>query len=102
MYVYLLKHPSTGLYKIGKTKNIEKRLKEFKTGNPDNIFLLKSFESKDFYSKIESILHNLYQTQRVQNEWFDLDDKDVNNFLDKCRIIENNLIYLEKNNTYSL
>jgi len=99
MYVYLLKQPSTGLYKIGKTKNIENRIKQFKTGNPDNLFIIKYFESKQFYSKIEAALHNLYKIQRVENEWFDLTENEVNDFLDKCRIIEDNFIYLKNNSS---
>ncbi len=88
------------IYKIGYTKRpIEKRLKEFKTGNGAEIYLVDSFTSK-WGTKIERNLHKFYIGKKVSGEWFKLSDSDLKTFKDKCISIHENLNFIESNNTY--
>lgn len=96
MYVYLIRCEENSYYKIGITKNIQKRIKELQTGSSDIIYLVNKYES-DFASKIEKGLHNFLGHKRRNNEWFDLTIEDEVNFIDMCTKIEKNLIYLEQN-----
>lgn len=59
-------------YKIGTSIDSEKRINNCKTANP-NIELLAYG-----YGIREKALHNLYEEKRVDREWFNLDNKDVN------------------------
>ena len=65
--VYLICSEINGnrLYKIGYTKrDIEKRIKEFKTGNASSFYLIDSFQSK-WGTKIEARLHKLFKHKKV-------------------------------------
>lgn len=87
--IYLMCDPLTECFKIGVTKrNVNKRLKEIQTGNPGEVFVLKTFESENPY-KIENILHRLYSHKKTINEWFSLNAEDVNSFETLCRKYEN-------------
>lgn len=69
IYTYLM---FDGLYyKIGKSKNPEKRLKQIQTSNPLSLLL-------EYSDKVdEKNLHKLYSNYRIKNEWFNLNDKQV-------------------------
>lgn len=69
---YILKQKNSNLYKIGKTINLDKRLSQYNTHNP-NYFLVGTI-NKD----IELELHNYFNPKRVSNEWFDLTREDIN------------------------
>ena len=107
MMVYLLKIGSEGIYKIGVTKKVEKRIKELQTGNPLKIELINFYESEHSY-KIEKFLHKKYSHTKLtegfeylEGEWFKLDNNDVKNFRDICSSIENNFkILKEMGNIY--
>lgn len=70
MNTYLMTDDS-GYVKIGKAINIEKRLQNFKTGNP-TIKLIAYIEKN-----IESELHKYFEKERFIGEWFSLSDNDV-------------------------
>lgn len=89
-------------YKIGISKNTpEKRLKQLKTGNPNRIEILKSYESIN-YKKIEQWLHTKYSFNKTEanNEWFNLNDSDVLNFIENCKEIESTINFLLKENPF--
>jgi predicted GIY-YIG superfamily endonuclease len=96
MFVYLIRLSENSYYKIGVTKNINKRIKQLQTGNAEKIFLINSYESK-YAHKIEKALHNFYFDKKKHNEWFELSIEDEVSFLKDCSKIENNIIYLDKN-----
>lgn len=96
MYVYLIKTIEDNKYKIGKTNNINKRLKELQTGNSNELILVDSYYSK-YSSKVESALHNFFKHKNIINEWFEFDQDDINKFKQLCKQTEENLIFLEKN-----
>ena len=85
-YVYLL---TDGEYfKIGVTRgSIENRIKKLQTGNPDDIVLVKYYQT-EYPFKMEKSLHAKHRCQRVNNEWFNLTLEDTSNFESECRKIE--------------
>ncbi len=90
------------LHKIGYTRRtIEKRIKEFKTGNASDIYLVDSFQS-EWGTKIESQLHRIYKSKKIGGEWFDLSEDDIIDFSNHCRKIHDNLTLISKQNTYFL
>ena len=92
----------TILYKIGITKReVKDRLKELKTGNAAKLDIVNIFESK-WASKIESNLHIFYNKKRIEGskEWFNLEQDDVIEFMNRCQTIHNNFELLSSNNTW--
>lgn len=96
MFIYLLSNDNMQ-YKIGITKNINKRIKQLQTGNAEKINLIKFYKSEKYYKNIEYALHNTFFHKNIQNEWFNLDINDVNSFENTCKKIEEDLIFMEKN-----
>lgn len=96
-FVYLLKIQENGIYKIGVSKNVEKRVKQLQTGNTEQIYLVNKFHSNYPY-KIESYLHNIYKSNTISGEWFYLSDDDVNSFIDNCKKCETNFKCMDENN----
>lgn len=79
------------LYKIGYTRRpVEKRIKELKTGNAADFYIVDSFKSK-WGTKIESQVHRIFKHKKVNGEWFDLSDDDVKGFNGICSRINDNL-----------
>ncbi len=90
------------LHKIGYTRRtIEKRIKEFRTGNASDIYLVDSFQS-EWGTKIESQLHRIYKSKKIGGEWFDLSEDDIIDFPNHCQKIHDNLTLISKQNTYFL
>jgi hypothetical protein len=65
--------------------NPKKRLKKLKTGNPNQLDILKLYKSKH-YKKIEKFLHRKFSGQKTlsNNEFFYLSDEQVFDFLKYC------------------
>lgn len=100
-YVYLLTDFSSvpEKYKIGITKNdIEKRIQQLQTGCSGEVVLLRKFKSIH-YKKIERLLHKKYFNFKSMGgeEWFELPDKNVLNFIDECKKIETTFNQLKNN-----
>lgn len=95
MFIYLIQNKETGHFKIGRTKNINKRIKQLQTGSSGELVLVDKFES-DFASKLESYLHNIYSCYNINGEWFDLCYSNVAKFKPLCEMMEKNYIFLEK------
>jgi len=74
-YVYLIRTP-LGVYKIGKTKSPQKRIKKLGVQLPFEIDVIHLIRS-DNYTKAEAALHDKYKNKRVNGEWFNLSDIDV-------------------------
>lgn len=100
MFIYLLKQENESKYKIGTSKNPEKRIRTLQTGNSDKIVLVNKYKSLKFYKKIEYALHNQYSHLKSNGEWFDLTLEEEVNFLNDCEKIENNLNLIEEYKYY--
>jgi len=63
-------------FKIGYAKNIEKRLIDLQTGNPDELSIILTLDGGQ---KEETILHRKFYTQRIRrnSEWFNLLGEDL-------------------------
>lgn len=75
-YVYLLEY--NNLYKIGCSKNIDKRLHDLEKNTPHKINLIHSIKTDNKY-KLENELHQKYKDKRSKGEWFSLSDSDIQN-----------------------
>lgn len=69
MKTYVIK--ANEVYKIGKSKNVEKRIQSFKTALP-NLEIIHVIEYD-----VEKFLHKKFENQNVGGEWFTLSNKDL-------------------------
>lgn len=79
--IYIIE--SSGLYKIGVTKNIEKRFKHLNTGNPNMINKVKVYKSISNAHQIETMIHNDLKQYRHKGEWFNCDLNLIFSIVDK-------------------
>lgn len=104
-YVYLIvevDQEGKEKYKIGVTKNDpEKRLLKLKTGNSNEMFIIKTYKSEN-YRRIEKWLHRRYKNQRTlsQNEFFYLNDSQALGFLNDCESIDRTIKSLKADNPF--
>lgn len=89
-FVYLIKEDNEEThYKIGmtKVKDVNKRLKQLQTGNPNELFLVDYHQTEiPFY--IESSLHRFFSSKKTLNEWYDLSEEDISTFKSQCEKFE--------------
>ena len=76
-YVYLMK--SGCFYKIGSSKNVERRNYEIGIKLPENLNIIHKIKTDD-PSGIENYWHNRFKEKRKQGEWFDLSNEDLSAF----------------------
>ncbi len=80
-FVYLIYNPSSKLYKVGKTTNIEERLRQLKCQSGCFLELLGYIELEEDCDEsseyLERYIHKLFKSKRVLGEWFSLNIKDV-------------------------
>ena len=85
-FVYLITEENNeNAYKIGSTRSndIHKRMKQLQTGNSERLFLQNYFET-DKPFKLEKMLHNRFESYRLNGEWFELNKCDVEAFKSIC------------------
>lgn len=90
--VYLIR-ANDGKYKIGVSKNPQKRLNQLQTANSDELKLIKTYKS-NIAQKLESVLHNRYAHGKERGEWFNLSIIDESRFCNTCENIEKTLYLL--------
>lgn len=78
---------ASGLWKIGITKESEKRLKQMRTGNATIRMVLDVFV--EYPEIIELELHTRFEDKNVSGEWFDLNPEDLLYVYDKLLGNEN-------------
>lgn len=74
-YIYLIK-AGDGYYKIGRSKNVEVRMREIGLQLPFPFEVLHVISTKDMY-RGEDDLHNRYAHCHLNGEWFALTEEDV-------------------------
>ncbi len=75
-YVYFVQEYMTGSFKIGKTKQIDRRMNVFNVKLPfENklIFLIKTAD----HHQTESAFHQHFSDKRLEGEWFSLTREDL-------------------------
>ena len=97
-YIYLIENVNGNdlKYKIGYTKNLDKRINQLKTSNPGELNIIYSYKS-EWGRLLESLIHKKYSNNRVRNEWFNLTKKQVSSFLIDCEKKEKMLNKLKEN-----
>ncbi|MFW6219439.1 MAG: GIY-YIG nuclease family protein [bacterium] len=95
-YVYLIRSQDNGYYKIGVSKNPQKRIEALQTGNSSKLKLINKFLT-EYPTKIETSLHSRYSHTKKNGEWFDLTIEDELKFIDECKKIEKNINFLVEN-----
>lgn len=78
--LYILKIEGQDLYKIGVSQNISRRLKDISNAMPYVVSLLYLFKINNAYD-LENYLHNLFIIKHLKNEWFSLNNNDLNECL---------------------
>jgi hypothetical protein len=76
-YVYLMK--SGRFYKIGSSRNVERRNYELGIKLPEDLNILHKIRTDDPVG-IENYWHNRFKDKRKQGEWFDLSNEDISAF----------------------
>jgi len=76
-YVYLMK--SGRFYKIGSSRNVERRDYELGIKLPEDLKTLHKIRTDDSIG-IENYWHNRFKDKRKRGEWFDLSNEDISAF----------------------
>ena len=66
-YLYFIQSDKTGMIKIGRSKNPNKRLKQLQTGNANKLKLIASFEGMGWREKL---IHEKLDRWSEEGEWF--------------------------------
>ena len=66
-HLYLIQSDKSGMIKIGRSVDPEKRLKNLQTGNPNRLKLIAVFENQGYREKL---LHEELDKFRKKGEWF--------------------------------
>jgi len=74
-YVYFIE-ADNGLVKIGKSKNVRKRLAALRGGSPIHLRLLYSIDCNGRASETEKHFHKMFEAKRKHGEWFGLNKKE--------------------------
>lgn len=90
MIVYFVKALETNLVKIGRTENLDKRLKALRTASPYRLEVMvqipcKSLEHSRF---VEAKAHELFKKTRRQGEWFKMGKEEKNVIKRLCDYVE--------------
>lgn len=72
--VYIIRVKGTDNYKIGVTKSLKTRIKQFQTASPFHFEIVYFIETSE-YKTLEKDLHNYFSSTRNIGEWFVFDDE---------------------------
>ena len=66
-YVYIIE--CDGYYKIGRAKDVKRRLKQLQTGTPSTMIVIREYATEQA-PKLEAYLHQRLYKRNVRGEWF--------------------------------
>ena len=89
--VYLVRNDRNGMIKIGRSLDVQKRIKALQTSNPFPLTLILTISTNDS-SQVESNLHQIFHHKRINGEWFNLSNQDINFVSNLKQQIENPVI----------
>lgn len=73
-WIYILE--AGPYYKIGRSKNVDKRIEQLSTLPPFDIELVHLIQTNDT-TLLEIALHNHFANKRKNGEWFELEEEDI-------------------------
>lgn len=82
-YVYFLEDTKSNNFKIGSTKQLKQRYKQFKTGNPDIQFYKAIKTTTKLHKKIEKASHKHFKNNHYEGEWFKITKQLIDQYLQK-------------------
>lgn len=94
--LYIIRDGNTNNYKIGITKDLNKRLRGIQTGCPHELQIIKLWKhtQKQVIQKYERVLHRYYKKcgcqLETQGEWFELRPADISFLCKPNTIAEQN------------
>ena len=86
-YVYFICDPNLpNEVKIGRARDVDKRIATFNTGRPRNLKIIRKIYSGD-YKTFESNIHNYFKSKRIKREWFEITKDELVVFFDNLNDI---------------
>lgn len=70
-HLYLIQMDRTGVFKVGRSSNVRRRLREIQTGCPYKVRIILVLE---LFGYLEKEIHrklSAYRTRRYRGEWFE-------------------------------
>ena len=80
---YIFCIPNMGLYKLGVSQNVDRRIRDITNAMPFDVILLYRKSINNAYV-FEEYIHNMYKDNFIQNEWFQLVEYDITNIMREC------------------
>lgn len=76
-FVYLITAEQyVGIYKIGLTNDVTRRLNDMQTGSPYTLYAIRSYQVENAVA-VEAMLHAFFHKKRIRGEWFNLTAQDI-------------------------
>jgi len=95
--IYIIE--ANGSYKIGESKNPDKRLKQLQTGNHCWLKINKVYKNIQYAKNVEKLLHKRLNFCHLEGEWFRCDIEKIYKIIDDTlKEIKNNRAWYSKNN----
>ena len=66
----------SGIFKIGKTNDVSRRIADLQTGCPYKLFAFREFSVSN-PTAVEIMLHAFFHKKRHEGEWFSLNETDI-------------------------
>ena len=84
MKVYLILDEKSVAVKIGKSNDIQSRLDELSTGNPNHLRVIHHIDckSEEHSFEVEKELHRKYRHLSIQGEWFRYEPEEFKDLID--------------------
>ena len=93
-FLYILRNGNTQEYKIGITKDLNRRISELQTGCPHELVIIKIWQhyQRKFIEQYERVLHRYYKQYRIRKngEWFKLPKSEIEKLCKPETITEQN------------
>lgn len=83
-YIYLIQ--SVEYFKIGIANDLESRLAQLQTGNPNELVIESCYEFSNAQA-IETVLHQKFNSVRKHGEWFRLSNQNLREFDTICEML---------------